>query len=604
MTDAAERAGLGHLAAPLRLAAAGALIFTILSGTLAVITGLPTKWFLLGPLAAPLLLATTLLYCARSALKTAGQLVGMAGADAKLALTGRSVLGFVLCCEAALGLVILGTHSLARTELTAEQARFLIYLTGSSVALFVVVFARATVSAEFTSYSGTEGASDGPHPGSLALLVSSAFHAPLLKLVALVVLSTLGHCALLSIDASLLPVDGLPGQEQRLWLYPHLLKLLGLFGLLFAGLVVRTSEEESGGEGWVRGAFVYLVLMVAGAWSLTSQLPSDWVRSVPAGLSFFYVALGLSLWLSRGKRGYSIGLLSQADRGRGSLGSRAYVDMPAFLLFLGLLCILILAVSIAPENDTAEKAKAASAMSHISAGALTSLLLSGALSALPIAFTWLLATTLSAGSVEAEHLAFVGEKRSGSLRTPSSQLQLALPMLAAVIVLTSLSAAWTESEVMDGLNFALFGAGALFGGLTLAGLLGHLEQSCQKASREIDSLLREQKRENDRLPIGQSAPVNFEDAVLHCRVAAGTSAVTWLLLCLAPCAVAGATLFLVPRLQFQMIATGLGTGATLLAIGMVLLQGPDNSERALAHLAFVAAIAQGLWLLAAGSFPI
>jgi hypothetical protein len=291
VTDAAARAGLLHLAAPLRLAAAGVVLFTGLCAAVAFLTGVPAKWFVLGPLLAPLLVAAAVFYCARSALRTVGQLVGMTGADAKLVLTGRSVLGLVLCCEAALGLVILGTYSLAIGELTVGQTRFLVYLVGSSIALFLVIFARATTSAEFAAYGGTESAPVGPHAGSLALLVSATFHAPLLKLVALVVLSTLGHCALLS-------AGGVPGHQGHLWLYPHLLKLLGLFGLLFAGMVVRTSEEESGAEGWIRGAIVYLVLMVAGGWSLSSQLPTDWARSVPAGLSFFYVSLGLSLWLS------------------------------------------------------------------------------------------------------------------------------------------------------------------------------------------------------------------------------------------------------------------------------------------------------------------
>lgn len=607
VADAAERAGLGHLVAPLRLAVACVLVFTVLIGALSIIAGLPTKWFLLGPLVAPVLVATTLLYCARRALRTAGQLAGIAGADAKLILTGRSVLGLVLCCEAALGLVILGTYSLSTTELTFEQARFLSYVVGASIALFAVVFARATTSAEITSYGGTSDAPDGPHPGSLALLVSATFHAPLLKLVALVVLSTLGHCALLSIE-------GLSGQEEKLWLFPHLLKLLGLFGLLFAGLVVRTSEEEHGGEGWVRGAIVYLVLMVAGAWSLSSQLPADWARSVPAGLSFFYIAFGLSLWLSTGASREAIGISPRAEvdlngalsvprpGSGGSLGSQAYLNVPSVLLFLILLCILILGASLTPESGAAEDASAAI---QLPAGALSSLLLSAALSALPIVFTWLLATALSKGSRQAELLAYVGEKRSSSLRTPSSRLLLALPMLASVIVLTSLTAAWNEAEMMDELTFTLFGVGAVFGGLTLAGLLGHVERACLKASREIAQLLRLQKQESERHPPGQSAPINFEDAVVYCRQTTGASAFTWLLLCLTPCWVAGAALFFVPPLHFQTLTLGLGTGATLLAVGMLLLQGTEseNDKRALSHLAFVSAIAQGLWLLAAGNFP-
>jgi hypothetical protein len=178
-------------------------------------------------------------------------------------------------------------------------------------------------------------------------------------------------------------------------------------------------------------------------------------------------------------------------------------------------------------------------------------------------------------------------------------------MLASVIVVTALSAAWTDSASMDALTFTLFGIGAVFGGLTLAGLLGHVERSALKASAAIAQLLSEQRIESGRFPAGDTAPINFEAAVVHCRETASASAFTWLILCLMPCGVAGAALFLIPPLQFRSLTLGLGTGAALLAIGVLLLQGAgaDHHKRALAHLAFVSAVAQGLWLLATGSFP-
>lgn len=587
------------------------MVFAAASGGLALVAGLPAKWFVLAPLTAPLVVASTLFYCARSAQRTAGQLVGLTGADAKLALTGRSVLGLVLCCESALGLLILGTYAVSSAELTVEQARFLSYLVGSAIALFVVVFARAAASAQFASYCGSRDAVDGPHPGSLALLVSGTFHSPLLKLASLVVLSTLGHCALLS-------MEGLPEQHEKLWLYPHLLKLLGLFGLLFAGLVVRTSEEESGGEGWTRGALVYLILMVAGAWSLSSELPADWARSVPAGLSFFYVSLGLSLWMAMGVRERTSELSStlsngsrrkegiQTDSGQRSMGSIAYENLPSFLLFLGLVSVLIFVSGMAPTENSPAKADAVGAATQLPATAVTSLLLSGSLSALPIVFTWLVARSLASGSRQAEQLAYVGEKRTARLRAPSARLLSALPMLASMIVLTSLSVALMGTEPLDGLSFTLFGVGTLVGGLTLAGLLGHVELSSRKATLEIAHLLTEQETVNARLPQGEALPINFETAVVRCKETTGAYAVSWLLLCLTPLWVAISAFFLIAPLHFQSLSLGLGIGATLLSVGILLLQGaePDHSKRALAHLAFVSAIAQGLWLLATGSFPV
>ena len=588
MIDAAERAGLGHLTAPLRLAAIAVALFTLLCGTLALVTGVAAKWFFLGPLVAPLFVAATVFYCARGALWTAGKLIGMAGADAKLVLAGRSVLGLVLCCEAALGLLILGTYSLSLGELTVSQARFLSYLVGSSIALFLVIFARAATSAQFASYGARENAPTGPHPGSLALLVSATFHAPFLKLVTLVLLSTLGHCALLS-------VGELPGQTGKLWLYPHLLKLLGLFGLLFAGLVVRTSEEESGGEGWVRGAVVYLVLMVAGCWSLSSQLPTEWARSVPSGLSFFYLSLGASLWLAS----------TAHARSAGSLGRQARLNMPSFLLFLGLLLALILSASVTPETTSDGTENDASTLAQLPSSALLGFLLSGALAPLPIAFTWIMARTIAAGSREAEQLAYVGESRTGSARAPSPRLLLALPMLSVVIVLTALGATWTERASIDGLMFTLFGLSAIFSGLTLIGLLGHVERSALKARGEVALLLSEQRVESVHLARSEAAPINFEAAVVRCRETTSTSALSWLLLCLTPSWAAGAALLMVPTGHFQSLALGLGTGATLLAVGFLLLQGTDadDNKRSFSNLAFISAVAQGLWLLATGSFP-
>lgn len=614
VTDAAARAGLGHLVAPLRLAGFATLLFTLMSGVLALMTGLPLKWFILGPLTAPLAVASILFYCARSAQKTAGQLVGLTGADAKLVLTGRSVLGLVLCAEAGLGLVVLGFYSLSLTDLNVGQARFLSCLIGSSIALFVVVFARATTSAQFASYYGTRNAPEGPHAGSLALLVSATFHSPLLKLAALVVLSTLGHC-------SLLLMDGLPEQSENLWLYPHLLKLLGLFGLLFAGLVVRTSEEETGGEGWTRGALVYLVLMVAGAWSLSSELPVAWARSIPAGLSFFYISLGLALWVATGTRAPSGGLspasfelrstnsappfLGGTSTSSLSLGSAAYRSLPACLLFLGLLSVLVFVTGMAPDGDTASQPGTLSVGAELPASTVTSLLLSGSVSALPIAFTWLIAQSLASGSQRAEELAYVGEARAGLLRTPSARLLLALPLLASVIVLSAQSVALMGTEPLDGLSFTIFGFGAFLGGLTLAGLLGHVEHSSRKATGEIALLLKDQESERERHPHEDARPINFETAVLRCRETTGARALPWLLLCLMPFGAAISGFFLIAPLHFQSLTLGLGTGATLLAVGILLLQGaePDHGKRALAHLAFVCAVAQGLWLLATGSFP-
>ncbi len=607
VTDAAERAGLGHLAAPARLAATAALLFATASASLSVFTGLPLKWFLLAPLLSPLLVAAALFYCARKALRTAGQLVGLDGADERLILTGRSVLGFVLCCEAALGLILLSIYSLAMTELEPAQARFLTYLVGSSVALFSIVFARAATGAEFTSRVHAPDAPDGPHPASLAQLVASSFHKPLLDLVSLVVLSTFAHCALLSID-------GIPEHEGQVWLYPHLLNLLGLFGLLFAGLVVRTSEEESGPQGWVRGAIVYFVLMVGGAWSLSSQLPEQWSRSVPAGLSFFYVSLGLSLWLGSGTvargasplgsmgRGPNMSVGAMRETRTSSASTRAFVSLPSISLFLVLLCVLVLSATLQGAPGTA--ATEGPLNGALPASALTSLLLAGALAVVPLPFTWLVAQALRGGSREAELLAYVSHKAAPD-NSPVPPMLLALPLLALVIVLGSLGASWNVTHQVDGVHFSLFGTGLFLGAWIVASLRGHVERSCEQARSDVCRLIAAQDDELKPRVQGESAPVNFEAALMRCRDMTRDATLPWLLLSLSPAGLSLLAFFTVARPHFQSLSLGLSSGACLLSVGLVLQQAlePDDRRGALSHLAFVAALSQGLWLLAVGSFP-
>lgn len=571
VTDAAERAGLSHLSIPAKVALGANFVFACGAGALAILRGLPTAWLVIAPLVAPLLLGAALFYCVRKLLRASGQLLGAVSADGRIVLTSRTVVAAVLCCEATVGLILLGVHSLAVRELGASTARLVILLVGSSIALAAIVFARAAASAHYAVARGAEAPLEQPHAGSLAMLVSSSFHAPLLRLISLILISTLGHCALLAFAHT-----SDEESQAALWLYPHLLRVLGLFGLLFAGMVARTSEDESGSEGWIRGALVYLVLMVAGAWSLSSELPVGWARTVPAGLSFLYVSLGLSVWLA--------GSDPQHNPAE-TWGTQAARKLSPSFLFWGLVIVLLLTTVLTKQDPALPQT------------ALLSLMLAGTLAAIPLSGVWLLARDLAGSTTQARKLAFVGETYRGpSTSSPSVRLLSVLPHLCLVVALCSVSGLIQAEETVTRLEFLLFGIGAAVGALLLATLAGLLEIACRKAISGIRTLVREHHE-------GEAAPLNFELAVVMARDAIGKSDIYWILLALVPTAVALVALPYLPTTIFRALILGLSIGGVVLGIGVELLLNShqNGAQRTLANLCFAACLAQALWLLAAGA---
>lgn len=492
-----------------------------------------------------------------------------------MSLMNRTAMGAVLCCDATVGLVLLGLHSLAARELGPEGVRFLVFLVGSSIALAALVFARATASAHYSVSQAAEGNEGGLHAGSLALLVSSTFHAPLLRLISLVLVSVLGHCALLSIGADEAGATAESGERAAtLWLYPHLLRLLGLFALLFAGMVARTSDHESGGLGWLRGVIVYLVLMVAGAWSLSSELPVGWARTVPAGLTFLYVALGLSIWAGGSEGEGPIG---------DSVARHALRRLPGSAVFLGLVTVLLLATVVTTQKP---------ALPH---AALLSLIISGTLAAVPLSVVWLLARDLSVGSSQANELAFVGVRRSAPPDAPSVRLLSVLPHLCLVVALATLSSVFSSDGPTSHLQALLVGLGLTAGALVLAALMGHIEKASSKTIAGISNLVRSPSP-------GDSASLNFESAVVLARDAIAQGDIYWLLLALAPAGICLVALPYIPPDLFRAMTLGLALGAISVGVLLELLQNSDRSgaRRTLANLSFIACLAQALWLLTAG----
>lgn len=571
VTDAAERAGLSHLGAAAKVALGASLLFSCLAGAFAIWKGFPTGWFAITPLVSPLLVGAALYYSGRKLLRAAGQLLGAGSSDERIVLTNRSVVGAVLCCEATIGLLLLSIYSLAAREVGPSAARLIVLLSGSSIALSAIVFARAAASAHFSVVEGTAGTAEEPHAGSLAALVSNTFHMPILRLITLVLLSTLGSCALLTLSH---PDEG--DASAALWLYPHLLRVLGLFGLLFAGMVARTSEDESGAEAWVRGAIVYLVLMIAGAWSLSSELPVGWALSVPSGLTFLYVALGLSVWFGG----------SQVERNQeATWGSQALDRLSPTLVFWGLVIVLLLATALTTGKQA------------LPPNALVSLLLSGTLAVVPMAAVWVLARDLSATSSPTSRLAFVGKfYREPTAGSPSKRFLTVLPVLGFVVALCALSGVWSGAPAVSRIQLLLLGLGAGLACLVLGALVGLVEQACKKTISAIAALV-------SGKPEADAAPLDFESAVNLCRDSISSSGVRWLLLASSPIVLALGALTFVPLPLFRALIMGLALGALVLGVAGELLLNihPRSARRTLANLSLATGLAQALWLLAIGT---
>src|SRR5690606_25065057 len=124
---------------------------------------------------------------------------------------------------------------------------------------------------------------------------------------------------------------------------------------------------------------VFLVLMIAGAWALSSELPKTWARSVPSGLTFFFLLVGATALVAPRRRSLQAspasGLLQGLAARTGSLS-----------VFVVLLLTLVIATSLAPEDVA------------LPGGALSRLVMAGALATAPLAVCWHLAVEVSDGS--------------------------------------------------------------------------------------------------------------------------------------------------------------------------------------------------------------
>lgn len=562
VTDAAERAGLGQLLYPAKLAAGVVAVAAISISALLQTNGGNFFWTIGGAVVPPLAIGSAVFYFSKKILRASGQLVGSDSRDARISITGRTLLAGVLCCETTVGLTLLGLHTLVASELGSQGASQLVLVASSTTALAAVVFARAASASIVSAGEGSAGHGPEPHTASLALLVNKSFHGPLLHILNLVVLSSLGHAVLL-----LLTSAGSTGLEE-IWLYPHLLKLLGLFVLLFSQYSVRSAETETSSPAWMRGAAVHLVLMIAGAWSLSARLKDDWSTTLPAGLTFLFLAFGIASSLS----------VSEPLRTRDQhpIGLKR---LPS--ISIALFAFLALAVLSSLDEELSLPAS-------VSGGALVA----GSLSLVPLATSWRLARDISIGGFSAHALAYGGLSTTPAPDVTSPRpFWTILSLLGLGVIFGSWSVPKIEAQLSQAIPF--LGVGLSTGALATAALLAFTLRGCNPSIETIRGLLSKGVPTADDL--------NFEAAVVACRGAVEYKGIATIGIALTPVAVAIAIHQLVGTQNFQAFAVGIALGAVLIGTGWDLFAADEHrlERRTAGTLCSIAGTTQSLWLLAA-----
>ncbi len=404
VADAVERAVIAQLASPAKWSAGFAVVSSVVAGFVAHSTGMSLLWSTLVPPVVALITFAALFVAARSVQRGISQTVAMLIPGQALVHDARTTLGAVLLCGTTTFGVTLGAHALSCLDVGANQARFVALLGACMVAGISMILARAAATSALTAERGASDADLDPNGASLAVLAGNSFLRPLLVLSAWSVVSAVGQSTL---------VLALPAEGQS-WLYPHLLQLLALLSLVFGAWVARSTNGETNVSGWVRAGLVTLVLLIASCWSLSSQLPVELARSVPAGLTFFFLSLSVFVFVT-----------PSAQLDESSLGRNA--DRFLSLLMIGILVgVLVLSLS---HSETAQ----------MSGKEVSRLIVGGALAALPLIVCWSICSNFDGARHSIARLAFIEpavDGRSGN--STSNRLLGLLPILCVLVILGSL----------------------------------------------------------------------------------------------------------------------------------------------------------------------
>lgn len=563
--DAAERAALSHLIAPTRVMVTALLTLGVLLGIYFYLLNGPYVWAAISPLISSLLVSAALYYSSRKILKTSCQQQQLAGIDAPLAQASRATLSVVLCCEASSGLVVLGLYVLAIQELSHHQATQVVAVALLGINVCLAIFARSLSAASLPSEVDDGSSSSGP---SLARLVADAFHAPGQRLFALVSLSTFGHLAFLFA----LEAEGSTNDLSALWVFPHLLKLIGLLALIFATLVVRANEDETGVAGWQRGGLVFLCLGIAGAWALSSELPLAWARSVPAGISFFFLITAGLMVVSF----YGVQKQSSEELRPFAIAKRSLFPLLSFTALL--LMLLNVGPTEAPEQS-------------LPASGLLRLLGAGALAVAPLSLGWHVATEIERGAIQAKLLAQSGNTVRRLVLAPTAPMLSLFPILCFLVLGAVWATSASQQQTLGPQALAFCFLGALVGALSLAASLSGTDGNGHQLGKRAAMTTH---------PDDVEAPLNLQTAVEFARQAGATALPAWLLRSLLP------TIMVIGFVAFgaaqgaSSFALGTGLGAALLGSGLEwsFHGAPSVSYRAQGRLAMILALVQSIWLFA------
>ncbi len=490
VSDAVERSVSTQLKSPAKWASASCVLIAGLGAWAALARDLPLLWPLLVPLLVALGFSSSLYIGARVIHRGVAQSVSMPTPHLALTHGTRSTLAALTITGATTSILNLGAHTFLGGALGTEGAELAVLSSSLTIAFISMLFARAAATSALTVHHGTKEAQLDPHGGSLAALVSSSFHTPLLWLCAWSTLSSLGHTALLL---------SAPGGGE-LWLYPHLVQLLGLLALVFGAWTARMAEGETAVHAWIRSAVVTVTLVIGGLWSLGSRLPSTAARVVPFGLTVFFVALAIAAWVSprNPEASPSVGL------------------SPGRLLAPFAFSALVLVLGGALLVQT---------RAQLNADHVARLLCAAALAALPLAILWILTSQFDRVKHQIARLAFI----EAAVGTRSVSGGLArwvgfLPVLGGLVLICSVEQ-FAPSPAQHS-TLLLFAFAAAWG-LLASALVGTMVSSLP---RSYGSKLKPLVEPNDT----EAAALDLEAAGRVCAEAIGSKTSIWLACAVAP----------------------------------------------------------------------
>jgi hypothetical protein len=522
VTHAVERAAWVQLVSPARWGMAGACVLGIAASIVGAREGIPLLWTCLVPVLAALLSGASLFLATRMVHRGISSSVALDGRPPNLPHCAREFMAAVLLTggtSVGLGWLI---EILAASSLDAQKTRFLVLLGLLGAGSVCALCARAATSSAITSQGATESAPVDPHGGSLAMLVGSSFHFPLLVLSVWSLLAMLGHFAFLppvtAVAADSSASTGASSLDRML--YSPLLQLLGLFAVAFGAWAARVSEGEALRFGWMRAGLVTWALLLIGCWSFSSQLPPAVAYSTPACMS------GLLLLLPVFTR------------------TPPLLTRPALGNAVGFLALLTVFVLCAPQLRFVQ----------LSVADLGTILGAAAAAILPLAVVQLFATSVEATRRSIASLAFV-QLPSPAIEQRGTQLLGVVPGLGLLLALVSLQ---TQLKLPAGGTALALGLSVASGAAVAAFGSSLLSSNCIGFQRRLSALINPHAGADD-------AALDLEAANKICQEAISSQVWLWALILVAP-----SSLLLLSRWVLDdssWAAWGLALGSCVFGVG-------------------------------------